>query len=306
MHTTHRPADCPRCNRGRASEYVTLSVNATQHMPIAYDGRSLGAHMDTTNRRRGTTLTRRMTAGAAVCKRIEQLPLSLDNTVHLITTNSLSGATYGCECTTVNVAAARRLRTAIAGATVGKHYGNSAPEVLLQASGSKILDPDLKVLDSRIIALRRGIHKNTRRGPTTLSCVQRLLQHYTERGDYMMGGAQALQAASVAPPYASKDRDQWAMKPRPAGPIALLLESLGTFGLTADVDLNIWGGARHDQYRHCAAAPIPHRCCRIRGARCHERAPSKTPDACPTAGHRLDADPGVLERVKRRQARGTQ
>ena len=144
--------------------------------------------MDTTDRRRGTTLTKRMTAAAVICKRIGQLPLGLDTSLHLLNTNALSGATYGCECTPVNVSAARRLRTEIVTAAVGPHYSSSAPEILLQASASSTLDPELKVLELRLVALRRGVHKNIRRGPTTHSCVHKLLQHYMDCGEYMMGG----------------------------------------------------------------------------------------------------------------------
>ena len=56
-----------------------------------------------------------------------------------------------------------------------------------------------------------------------------------------MGGAQALAQAEAAPPFASKERKRWNMSTRPAGPVALLLQSLGGAGLTMDADIRVWG-----------------------------------------------------------------
>ena len=56
-----------------------------------------------------------------------------------------------------------------------------------------------------------------------------------------MGGERALEHARAAPPLASRERKQWAMSSRPAGPVALLLQSLGYAGLAMDEDLCVWG-----------------------------------------------------------------
>ena len=55
-----------------------------------------------------------------------------------------------------------------------------------------------------------------------------------------MGGERALQHADTAPPFASKARTRWDMQQRPAGPVALLLLSLGAAGLTIDTNAHIW------------------------------------------------------------------
>ena len=178
----------------------TIHVAATQRMPVILDGRSLGAHMDTTRRGIGTTLTRRIGSTVTVCQRISQLPTGLDATLRLLTGKAVPGATFGSECTNVNAASTRKLRTAISTAIVGNNYSNSSPEIVLNAAPRAILDPELKILDLRVTALRRGIHKNIRRGPTTQSCVQELLVHYANQGEYMVGGADALSHARPAPP----------------------------------------------------------------------------------------------------------
>ena len=56
-----------------------------------------------------------------------------------------------------------------------------------------------------------------------------------------MGGAHALDKASAAPPFASSERKRWAMSSRPAGPVALLLQSLGYAGLAMDEEFCVWG-----------------------------------------------------------------
>ena len=133
----------------------TVRFTATQRMPVILDGRSLGAHMDSTHRRVGTTLTRRMDAAVPVCRRIGQLPVGLDIAIRLISGKAVPGATFGSECTSVNTTSARKLRTEITMALVGKNYSNSSPEVALHASTNVILDPELKILDLRLTALRR-------------------------------------------------------------------------------------------------------------------------------------------------------
>ena len=178
----------------------TILIHATQRMPVILDGRSLGAHMDTTRRGIGTTITKRMGASATVCRRISQLPTGLDATLHLLAGKAIPRATFGSECSNVNAAATRKLRTEITTAIVGNNYCNSSPEIILNAAPRAILDPELKILDLRVAALRRGIHKNIRRGPTTKACVQDLLVHYANQGEYMIGEADALSLARPAPP----------------------------------------------------------------------------------------------------------
>ena len=121
------------------------------------------------------------------------------------------------------------------------HYSNSSPEIALQGSATATLDPEIKILELRLTALRRGVHKNVRRGSTTGEIVSRLLQHYLCRGEYMIGGAEALDRAQVAPPSASTDRSKWDLSKRPAGPIALLLHSVGLAGMTMDTEGHVWG-----------------------------------------------------------------
>ena len=43
------------------------------------------------------------------------------------------------------------------------------------------------------------------------------------------------------PPFASKERKRWQMTTRAAGPVALLLLSLGAAGLTMDTSVAVWG-----------------------------------------------------------------
>ena len=147
-----------------SGEYTNYEVSATQRIPLEYDGRSLGAHADTTERRRGTTLTKRMENTMNICRRIGGLPVGLSTTAHLIAAKALPRALHGCECTSVNVDAARRLRTAASQAMLGPHYSSSSPEIVLQGPPRAIVDPELRILDLRLVAMRRGIHKNIRRG----------------------------------------------------------------------------------------------------------------------------------------------
>ena len=53
------------------------AIQVTQCMPVIYDGRSLGTHMDTTSRKRGTTVTRRIEMAVDCCHKIAQLPVGL-------------------------------------------------------------------------------------------------------------------------------------------------------------------------------------------------------------------------------------
>ena len=115
--------------------------------------------MDTAERRRGITLTKRMESTMNICRRIGGLPVGLSTTQHLIAVKALPRALHGCECTSVNVDAARRLRTAISQAMLGPHYGSSSPEVVLQSPTRIVIGPELRTLDLRLVAMRRGIHK---------------------------------------------------------------------------------------------------------------------------------------------------
>ena len=56
-----------------------------------------------------------------------------------------------------------------------------------------------------------------------------------------MGGGARISVGFVAPPPASANRKRWNMSARPAGPVALLLQSLGIAGLTMDTEIRIWG-----------------------------------------------------------------
>ena len=93
----------------------------------------------------------------------------------------------------------------------------------------------------RVTAMGRRVHKNIRRGYSTETCVKRILHHYQSRGEYMMGGAEALARARAAPPAASANRRNWEMQQRPAGPVALLLLSIGIAGMTMDEEVHVWG-----------------------------------------------------------------
>ena len=232
------PRTAALCANGVMAHY-TLEV--TQRIPVVHEERSLGAHVDTTARRRGTTLSKRMGTTKAVCKRIGRLPIGLVTTQHLLATTAMPGALYGCESTNVNMDVARKLRTNISAAVTGPRYTNSSPEIVLQGSDKITLEPEIRILDMRFAAMRRAVHKNTRRGHTTATCVERLLQHYLSKGEYMVGGASALRQATAAPPLASTNRHRWQLSARPAGPVALLLHSLGIAGLTMDTDMRIWG-----------------------------------------------------------------
>ena len=57
----------------------------------------------------------------------------------------------------------------------------------------------------------------------------------------MVESEQTMSKAEAAPPLASTDRRRWNMKSRAAGPVALLLQSLGTAGLTIDIAGNVGG-----------------------------------------------------------------
>ena len=149
---------------GADTYLANYSMTVTQCMPVVHDGRSLGAHVDTTARRRGTTLTKRIEAAIPGCRRIGRLPIGLTATQHLLTAKAMPGALFGCECTSVNVDAARKLRTNVSAALWGPRYSNSSPEIALQGSAKHTLDPELRILDMRLAAMRRAIHKNTRRG----------------------------------------------------------------------------------------------------------------------------------------------
>ena len=123
--------------------------------------------MDTTSRKRGTTVTRRIEIAADCCRRIELLPVGLTTAQHLITTTAMPGALFGCESAPVNAAAARKLRTAVNNALLGGNYSSGAPEIALQGSSRHTLDPELRILELRLLAARRAILKNTRRGHDT-------------------------------------------------------------------------------------------------------------------------------------------
>ena len=154
-----------------------------------------------------------------ICRRIGGMPIGLSTTQHLIAAKALPRALHGCECTSVNVDAARKLRSGINQALLGPHYSSSSPEIVLQSPARTIIDPELRTLDLRLIAMRRGIHKNIRRGHSTEERVKQLIRHYERQGEYMTGGQQALRHSEAAPPLSSKDRkngvctrgqpDQW-------------------------------------------------------------------------------------------------
>ena len=145
-----------------------------------------------------------MEAAIPTCKRIGKLPVGLPTTQHLLGTKALPGALFGCDSTSVNVDVARKLRSAVCTALLGAHYGNSSPEIALQASASVALDPELRILDMRVSAMRRAIHKNIRRGPSTEQCVMDLLRHYHQQGEYMVHTTATREYHEAAPPLPAK------------------------------------------------------------------------------------------------------
>ena len=226
---------------GPERDRVRVHVIALQGIPVVEDGRFIGAHFDSTGRKRGTTLTERMRGAAGECERIARLPIGLRLTRTLIAAKVLPMALYGAECTPANADAVRKLRSAVQKALLGPAYPNASPELSLSIMGAPMIDPEARVLEMRLTALRRELHLDLRGDGKTYDNVLELLSFYEERGEYMIGGPEDVAAASPAPPAASEGRKKWALSKRPAGPVGLLLHSIGVAGLIISTDLTIRG-----------------------------------------------------------------
>ena len=85
-------------------------------MPVANDGRDLGAHFNVAGRRVGTTQTERLHKAARSAERIAVWKAPYRDKQEVVRAKTLAMGLYGCEMAPINEAAVRGLRTSIANA----------------------------------------------------------------------------------------------------------------------------------------------------------------------------------------------
>ena len=78
-------------------------------IPISNTFRDLGAHMNLTQSKNGSTLTERMRKATKMAKRLRWLPISIEHKRRIVLSNIIPAAIYGVEVTEVNQAVLQEL-----------------------------------------------------------------------------------------------------------------------------------------------------------------------------------------------------
>ena len=128
--------------------------NLNAKIPVANDGRDLGAHFNITDRAVGTTLTKRLQAAAAAARRAARLPLSTTQKGRVVRTKLNPMGLYGVESTHASDQALGSYRAAVLDA-IGPHTPlRSGAMVFKTCSYGTDLDPDVYVLLQQMFLLQ--------------------------------------------------------------------------------------------------------------------------------------------------------
>jgi hypothetical protein len=141
----------------KAKVWPTLN----QPIPMVYDLRDLGAHLDSTMRRCGTTLTKRLRTATTTARRCKRFKKRITQAVRIMRTKTLKQGLYGADITPASGAAVRTLSTAMVNAlTPAQMKGRSVSLTFAVLSYPKSdIDPDINILVIRAAAFRRFWYK---------------------------------------------------------------------------------------------------------------------------------------------------
>ena len=210
-------------------------------IPVCQQSRDLGAHIDTTRRRNGTTLTQRMDRATEQCRAHSQTPGRTIQRYRLAVGKYIPMALYGCESTPANRTSLQKLSGAILALLMGQkaETANHLRCVTLAfhayAAGNVVTaDPLHHVFVRRVMGLRRAMVRQ----PDRVVRMQRIYQHYaTAQRDGTSLGDSAW--VMPMPRVTTKIRSKWTWNTRPYGPVGLLLETCSQRGTARTEDFAI-------------------------------------------------------------------
>ena len=201
--------------------------NIETKIPIKNSFRDLGAHLNFTRSKSGSTLTERMEKGIRMCARLKWLGINHQTKEKIILTNILPAALYGAETTMVAKATMAKLRTAIMD-VIGPGSAKRSVEIAFDfTESSKELDPQVYVLTKRVLELRRNIAKNQNREGLIRLILKRLK---TPRPNKK-------QKRSHSDWWRNNDEDETSKDDSYMGPVKLLMQSLDDIGWTLDENI---------------------------------------------------------------------
>ena len=116
-------ADRPRIRQLFRSVGWQQGWDGMGHIPVVLERRDIGAHVDSTQRRTGTTMTRRIQLVAGELARIKGLGLGMGRVASILLSTGLPRALYACDVAPAARGALKRLRAGMA-------------DALIEASGS--------------------------------------------------------------------------------------------------------------------------------------------------------------------------
>ena len=129
-------------------------------IPTINNFRDIGTHLNLTNNNNGKTITDRINKARQMAVRLKWLPI--DNTFKekIILANVLPAALYGAEAAHVNKSSMKALRSAIANA-IGPRSQRACNDVVFHnVSIANDIDPEVYLLQNRILSLRRLMAKH--------------------------------------------------------------------------------------------------------------------------------------------------
>ena len=94
-----------------------------------------------------------------VYRRLNRHTGPYDKKVHIVRAKKLPMGLYGCAVAPVNEAALRTFRSAIASCLTIATTRRSADFTFVAASLGRDVDPDVGIVNRRVVALRRGMAK---------------------------------------------------------------------------------------------------------------------------------------------------
>ena len=196
-------------------------------VPMVFEHRDLGGHLDATARRTGTTLTQRLVKTTGQCKAHAQTPGGFTQRYRLVMGKYLPMALYGASTCLENCAELNKLSAAFIGMLMGRpqERDNTRRAVVLalyaySTGPTTTADPLHAIFARRAPDLRRAWFKM----PHLRHTITYLLREYHDRG---MGGAQLEDAAFGLPMPRGQviERKRWMWPKRPTGPVGILLQT---------------------------------------------------------------------------------
>ena len=186
--------------------------------------RDLGAHLNLSGTRNGSTLTRRLIKGVTKAHPINSLPFDYDIKANFVEMSVLSGALYGCEATYASEVHTGLLESAIANVVSPKASLRSND--IMFSTHKKEVQPDAAIFLRRVVMFRRSLAKN----PYLHETVAEVWKTYYR----LEFPGTCLASISSIPCSDALSIRNWKQRFVPRGPVGLLLMSAARFATYID------------------------------------------------------------------------